>query len=103
MLYDSTWSTYQALTGERRREARTEVRHLALVGDRRVPCMTTNLSAGGAQLLFETAPMLPETFVVRIPEIEVEKTGRMIWRRGTAIGIAFDEPAPPELRSASSD
>ena len=69
-------------------------------GQSTLDCLIRNLSDMGAKLIVSAAVTLPECFDLLIPQKSVTRRGRIVWRRGEAMGVRFDEDAP---RSESSD
>src|SRR3954447_6825755 len=69
-------------------------------GQSTLDCLIRNLSDTGAKLSVSAAVTLPECFDLLIPQKSVTRRGRIVWRRGEAMGVRFDEGAP---RSQSGD
>src|SRR3954468_24280002 len=69
-------------------------------GQSALDCLIRNLSDTGAKLIVSAAVRLPDCFDLLIPPKSVTRRVRIVWRRGEAMDIRFDEDAP---RSESSD
>src|SRR4051795_11394150 len=69
-------------------------------GQSTLDCLIRNLSDTGAKLIVSAAVTLLECFDLLIPQKSVTRRARIVWRRGEAMGVRFDEDAP---RSESSD
>lgn len=83
-------------------DQRNEQRHRTLKGgyivfnDGRstIECVVRNLSEGGAQLIVESLIGIPDNFVLQLKGGSTAKA-TIAWKRGTTIGIRFDDPLPP--------
>ena len=69
-------------------------------GQSTLDCLIRNLSDTGAKLIVSAAVALPDSFDLLIPQKSVTRRVRIVWRRGEAMGVRFDEGAP---RSESRD
>src|SRR3954463_1596863 len=69
-------------------------------GQSTLDCLIRNLSDTGAKLIVSAAIALPECFDLIVPQKSVTRRVRIVWRRGEAMGVRFDEDAP---RSESRD
>ena len=69
-------------------------------GQSTLDCLIRNLSDTGAKLIVSAAIALPDGFDLLIPQKSVTRRVRIVWRRGEAMGVRFDEDAP---RSQSRD
>src|SRR3954453_22488616 len=69
-------------------------------GQSTLDCLIRNLSDTGAKLIVSAAVTLPECFDLIVPQKSVTRRVRIVWRRGEAMGVRFDEGAP---RSESRD
>jgi PilZ domain len=69
-------------------------------GQSTLDCLIRNLSDTGAKLIVSAAIALPDGFDLLIPQKSVTRRVRIVWRRGEAMGVRFDEGAP---RSESRD
>jgi len=77
----------------RRKHVRRTVRHRAsiwLADNQKLTGVVDNIADGGACLLLDTASELPATFFVSIPGERIERSCRLVWRRGLQIGVEFD-------------
>src|SRR3954454_12876691 len=69
-------------------------------GQSTLDCLIRNLSDTGAKLIVSAAVALPDGFDLLIPQKSVTRRGRIVWRRGEAMGVRFEEDTP---RSQSRD
>ena len=56
-------------------------------------CLVRNLTDSGAKLILSEAVPLPDAFDLTIERRALAVRARMVWRRGEALGVAFDAPA----------
>jgi PilZ domain len=66
------------------------------------PCFVTNISPGGARIKIDGAVNLPSNIKVSIPQRNMARMARQIWRRGDQLGLAFlpeDDPKPEEIEA----
>jgi hypothetical protein len=67
------------------------------------PCVVTNISSSGARLKISEAVPLGETFKLSIPQRNMTRTARQVWRRGDQLGVAFmveGGPMPAEIEAS---
>lgn len=53
-------------------------------------CTLRNLSSRGARLQSDQGHWLPEAIEIEVPKQNLRTTGRVVWRQGATLGIAFD-------------
>jgi hypothetical protein len=54
-------------------------------------CEVTNISEGGAKIVWRSSEMLPARFVLFLTlDGSDRRTCRVVWRNGTDIGVAFE-------------
>ena len=78
----------------------------SIVGRDRVPldCTVNQLSATGARLSIATTIALPEKFEIVIPQKNIARHARVVWRKGDQAGVDFEperadrDPETGELR-----
>jgi hypothetical protein len=62
--------------------------------DKRIPlaeCEVTNVSEGGARIVWKSSEMLPARFVLLLTLDGGERRScRVVWRNGADIGVAFE-------------
>jgi hypothetical protein len=73
-------------------------------------CAVMQLSATGARLSVEGDLPISEKLQLSVPQRNIERSARLVWRRGRMIGVAFDadqsaEPsaAPPKVRELEEE
>lgn len=96
----------EAQPGFKPREPRTRTLLIATVSklDNRgsTPCVINNISSGGARITISEAAPLAAEFKVHIPQRNLFRTARLVWRKGDQIGVAFlPEAAPTAVEGAS--
>jgi PilZ domain len=81
---------------ERRKSERVAVRTAAKImlpqSDAAIDCIAINVSDGGAQLQVRAAD-LPEVFVLHFADSGKRRHCRVVWRRGSEVGVAFTDRA----------
>jgi hypothetical protein len=83
--------TLQADTGTRepRKRALLAARIVFNNGSSTVDCQLRNISENGARLALFGAATLPEEFELRLPEQGYTRRVRVVWQRGTDIGVRY--------------
>jgi hypothetical protein len=79
--------------GERRgyrREPVVAAAKIVLANGRFHPCMTDNLSSTGAKIAMAKTVFLPETFELHVPERNIRRAARVVWRSHDAVGLHFE-------------
>ncbi|KMO40613.1 hypothetical protein VP06_02610 [Methylobacterium aquaticum] len=56
----------------------------------RIPCVVRDLSATGAKINLSRRHMLPDRIWIVIPQMDVTRRAKLVWRNGEFAGIAFD-------------
>jgi hypothetical protein len=66
-------------------------------------CTILQLSATGARASVEGDLPVAQTFEISIPQRNIVRSARLVWRRGALIGLAFEDadapPAPPVVKT----
>jgi hypothetical protein len=85
-------------------ERRRTVRRRSLLGGQiafgrrsaTMDCLVRNTSIGGARLVFDNPVVIPGEFELAIPHRQRSFRTRVVWRRGSELGVAFldEEPRP---------
>lgn len=57
-----------------------------------VPCLVLNHSPGGASLLFAAGTRVPNAFDLAIGKGANALSVKVVWRNGSAVGVAFLVP-----------
>jgi hypothetical protein len=57
------------------------------------PCFVNNISPGGARITLSEAIPLGTEFKVHIPQRDLFRTARLVWRKGDQLGVAFPSEA----------
>jgi hypothetical protein len=57
-----------------------------------VPCAVRDISETGARLRVDLPLQVPDTFELLIPLDGLEANCKVVWRRGTDVGIRFTSP-----------
>lgn len=82
--------------GERRahhrRPTSLKAQVLQGIGSPGLTCTVRDISAGGAGLAFAEPTVLPEGFVLAIPDLELMVAAHLRWSRGERHGVAFVWP-----------
>ena len=73
-----------------RREPIVAAAKIVFANGRSHSCMTANLSSTGAKVSVRNTVVLPETFELHVPERNVKRTARVVWRSHDAVGLHFD-------------
>jgi len=63
------------------------------------PCVVNNISSGGARLTLSEAVPIDAEFKVHIPQRNLFRTAKLVWRKGERLGVAF----LPEDAAAACD
>lgn len=53
-------------------------------------CLLRNISSCGARLQADQGHWLPEAIEIEVPKQNLRTTGRVVWRQGKELGVAFD-------------
>lgn len=53
-------------------------------------CMTENLSSTGARIAIAKGVVLPETFELHVPERNIKRAARVVWRSQASVGLHFE-------------
>jgi PilZ domain len=77
-------------TPRRRTLATATLRYAAKTAT--LSCRVRNMTACGARLELEDAHWAPERFELDIPHQNVRAGAHVVWRHGSALGVAFDAP-----------
>jgi hypothetical protein len=94
----TTHSDVSMLSGfsDRRKSERVTVRTAAKIllpqSDTAIDCLAVNVSDGGAQLQVR-ATDLPDVFVLHFPASGKRRHCRVVWRKGSEVGVAFTDRA----------
>ena len=79
---------------ERRRLRRTVIRRDATISRRRrhflINCTAVNITSLGACLSLAGNPLVPDQFDVSLDGGKSYRAGRVAWRRGDRVGVAFE-------------
>jgi hypothetical protein len=54
-----------------------------------IKCVVNQVSESGAQLQIEDSVVLPEKFLIKIPQKRIDAQARLIWRKNNRAGIAL--------------
>jgi len=80
---------------ETRATRRTKSFLLGLIHDCRkrgaLDCTIRDLSDGGARIAFSATVALPEVIELEIPQRELRRRARVVWRRSDEVGLSFVE------------
>ena len=66
-------------------------------------CLVNNISATGARLIISESIPIGAEFKVSIPQRNIYRTARQIWRRGDQLGISFQPEAAPRPEHDDKD
>ncbi|MBD2750780.1 PilZ domain-containing protein [Microvirga sp. BT688] len=79
-----------------RRPTTITAKVLAGSGSPPLTCTVQNLSAGGAQLTFPEELVLPATFMLEVPSLNLQVDAQVIWSQGHQHGVTFVWPQHKE-------
>jgi hypothetical protein len=88
-----------AQTGGKSRQPRTRALLIASISSLdnslSTPCLVNNISASGARMTLSASIPLSGEFKVFIPQRNLARHARLIWRKGDQLGIKFQQEADP--------
>ncbi|HEY0570401.1 MAG TPA: PilZ domain-containing protein [Enterovirga sp.] len=73
-----------------RREPIVAAAKIVFANGRSHSCVTANLSSTGAKVGIGKTVVLPESFELHVPDRNVRRKARVVWRSEDAVGLHFD-------------
>ena len=59
------------------------------------PCLVNNISPSGARITISESIPIGAEFRISIPQRNIFRTARQVWRKGDQLGVAFQPEAGP--------
>ena len=67
---------------------------IVIAGAGCIPCVVRNVSKRGAKVDLDAAAQLPGEFQLRAVELNLDTLAKVIWRKGSEIGVKFPVSFP---------
>ena len=79
------------------RKRSKKIGEISFDGGKAVSCLVTDHSDSGMKLfLYDEEAVVPESFRLRVPTLEVDREAYLVWREEKDIGVSFNPPAAVE-------